>query len=176
MRHGGFSAALAAVALAGALLTHGVQAGTAAPGVSLRPSAHPLLERTLVDELNAVRARHGLPPLRARGTLARAAAGHSQYLSGTARLVHESRGGKPFWTRLVAAGYPRARAMGENLALMPSCRGAVGPLARRVVGMWMASPTHRRNVLDRRFLYAGTSVVSAGDCTRHTVFTADFGG
>ena len=43
----------------------------------------------------------------------------------------------------------------ENLA-----RGGVGP--ERVVGLWMASPAHRANLLDGRLTDAGVAATYAG--------------
>jgi uncharacterized protein YkwD len=57
--------------------------------------------------------------------------------------------------------------VGENLAY-----GAGGLSAQTVVNMWMASPAHRQNLLDREFQRIGVGL--AGGSRR--LATADFGG
>jgi uncharacterized protein YkwD len=130
------------------------------------------MERAVVAHVNRARASHGLPPLRRGAPLARAARGHSRFLAGRGVLQHEDARGRPFWVRLVAAGYPRDRAMGENLAEVGGC--GAGP-ARRAVGLWMGSPGHRANLLSPRYRAIGVGAAATGGCEA-TVLTADFGG
>lgn len=174
MMHGRIlSAALAAVALIA--VPHAAAAadtGDPAP----QATEHPLLERAVAQEVNRVREHRDLPPLRQHDALERAAKHQSRYLVRGTALRHESADGEQFWTRLVGAGYPRQSRMAENLALMPSCRGAVDENARAVVRMWMESPGHRANLLDGHLRHLGVSATSAGGCHRTTIYTADFGG
>jgi uncharacterized protein YkwD len=158
--------AVATLALTGA-------AGTALPAASAdaAPPGRSAAERELLVAVNAVRIAHGLPRLRPSWTLARAARAHSRLLAGTHALSHDGTGGEPFWKRLVRAGFPRNRWLGENLALVPACDGT----AAEVVRMWMDSPGHRANLLSPRFRVVGLGVASSRDCGA-TVFTADFGG
>jgi uncharacterized protein YkwD len=132
----------------------------------------PSLSTAVLREMNRARARHDRPPLRPLSTLARPARAHSGYLLGRGELSHESRDGSPFWTRLVAAGFPRRHAMGENLAMLYGCDAAA---ARLAVRLWMESPPHRANLLSRRFRWAGLGAASDEDCAT-TVITADYGG
>jgi uncharacterized protein YkwD len=121
--------------------------------------------------MNAVRAAHGRRALRVAGPLARPARSHSRYLLRTGLFTHDGPGGAPFHQRLVRAGFPRGRAMAENIAQAPGC----GPrAARETVRMWMASPGHRANLLDPRFRWVGTGAASPGGCSS-TLLTADFG-
>ncbi len=136
------------------------------------PVARADMERVVVAQVNRVRARHGLRPLRPARPLARAARGHSRFLAARGVLQHEDARGRPFWVRLVAAGYPRDRAMGENLAQVGGCGP---PPARRAVALWMASPGHRANVLSPRYRAIGVGAVTTGGC-RAAAVTADFGG
>jgi uncharacterized protein YkwD len=88
------------------------------------------------------------------------------------RLSHSGADGRPFQTRLYGAGYPRTKAVGENLAMAGGCSVDV---SGAVVNMWLNSPGHRRNLLSKRFRKVGVAAVADAACTR-TVFTADFGG
>ena len=85
-------------------------------------------------------------------------------------LSHDGASGAPFWSRIVAAGFSRHRRMAENIAMVDGCgRGA----ARRTVRMWLNSPPHRANLLDRRLRLAGAGVA----CNARTglaIVTADY--
>lgn len=116
------------------------------------------LQRVLVAEMNSVRADHALPPLRRAASLTRAAQSHSRNLVRRGVLSHEGPHGEPFWTRLVAAGFPRTRAMAENIAQVPGCGAAA---MRRTVRMWMASPVHRANLLSSRYRQVGAGAACA---------------
>ena len=162
--------ATAAVALAA--LGIGAGSGAGAQDAAAAPSATaPQVERALIKEMNRVRAKRGLRGLRARATLTRPARAHSRYLLRRGTFAHEGRGGKPFWTRLVAAGYPRTRTMGENLAM--TYGSGVGA-ARRTVRMWMGSAGHRANLLNPRFRYTGAGVARSADFST-VIITADYG-
>lgn len=174
------------MALVGALAASTASA-SAAPEDRVR--AQPGLERAVMREMNAVRVTRGLKPLRGKTSLKRAARKHSGYLARLGRLDHDSAGGKPFWTRLVRAGYPRNSRMGENLALVGGCGRPAGYVqlqrkarkaansseAKRVVRIWLKSPGHRANLLNPRFRFAGAGVVSDGACNA-TMYTVDYGG
>jgi uncharacterized protein YkwD len=90
----------------------------------------------VLAEMNAIRARHGLRPLRSDARLARASRAH--VLDLLARNVFEH--GDVFG-RLRRSGAP-GPLFGENLAMGPSSDGP-----RQFVRMWMNSPPHRRNLL-----------------------------
>lgn len=168
---------LAALAMTAAVLTAwalGPPSGAAAsPHHDRAPRALGVakVERALLVEMNRVRVARGRPPLRSRAVLRRPARAQSRYLLRIGDLRHEGRDGAPFWARLVAAGFPRRRMMGENLALVPDCtRGAV----RRAVRLWMRSPGHRANLLNRRFRWTGAGAAIAPGCAS-VYLTADFG-
>ena len=129
------------------------------------------LERALLAEMNRVRRARGRVALRQIAPLRRAARAQSRYLLRTGTLSHEGPDGSPFWTRLVAAGFPRNRHMGENLAMTSGCDPAS---ARRTVAMWMASPGHRANLLNPVFRVTGTGVAIGAGCSE-TYLTADYG-
>lgn len=129
------------------------------------------LEDALLAEMNRVRTSRGRVALRPLATLRRPARAQSRFLLRTGTLTHDGPDGSPFWTRLVAAGFPRNRHMGENLAMMSGCPADA---ARRTVAMWMASPGHRANLLNTRFRWAGPGVAIGSGCSE-TYLTADYG-
>jgi uncharacterized protein YkwD len=118
-------------------------------------------EIAIVRVMNTVRATHGVPPLRIGRALTRAARAHSRDMARRGYFDHG-----PFVQRLRRFGV-RAGYVGENLA------SGTRPLsAAAIVQMWIASPPHRQNLLDRGFRRIGIGV--AGANTR--LVTADFAG
>jgi uncharacterized protein YkwD len=136
------------------------------------PVRGPSLEAALLTEMNLARARNHRAPLRMLETLTRPARAHSRYLLRAGLFSHDSPDGSPFWTRLERAGFPRTRAMGENLLELGGCNDST---ARLAVQLWMQSPEHRANMLSKKFRVTGLGVASSADCDI-TVITADFGG
>jgi uncharacterized protein YkwD len=118
-------------------------------------------ELAIVRVMNSVRATNGVPPLRIGPALSRAARSHSVDMARRGYFDHG-----PFVQRLRQFGV-RAPYVGENLA------SGTRPLsAAAIVQMWIASPPHRQNMLDRSFRRVGVGL--AGANTR--LVTADFAG
>lgn len=118
-------------------------------------------EVAIVRVMNTVRATNGVPPLRIGPVLTRAARAHSRDMDRRDYFDHG-----PFVQRLRRFGV-RAPYIGENLA------SGTKPLsAAAIVQLWIASPPHRQNLLDRGFRRIGVGV--AGANTR--LVTADFAG
>jgi len=111
--------------------------------------------------MNSVRATNGVPPLRIGRALSRAARAHSVDMARRDYFDHG-----PFVQRLRRFGV-RAPYIGENLASGTKPLGAAA-----IVRMWLASPPHRENLLDRGFRLVGVGL--AGGSTR--LVTADFAG
>ena len=165
--------ALAGPMAAGAAADDASTAPAPAPAAPAAPAkaGAPAIESALLTEMNRVRTDRGRRPLRAVATLQRPARGQSRYLVDLGILDHDGSDGSPFWTRLIAAGFPRGHTMGENLAMVPGC----GPeAAAQTVQLWLDSPGHRANLLNPRFRWVGAGAGSSGDCSS-TVLTADFG-
>lgn len=166
--------------MAAALVCAGAGIGAAAaeqPAVPPGPTptaatGAPRVESALLAEMNRVRTQRGRVALRALPSLTRAARAHSRTLLRAGVFQHDSLDGAPFWTRLVAAGFPASRRMGENLAMVSGCDRSA---ARETVTMWMASPGHRANLLNPRFRFVGSGAATDADCSL-TILTADYGG
>ena len=118
-------------------------------------------EYAIVRAMNAVRARNGVAPLRMGRALTRAARAHSADMARRGYFDHGA-----FVQRLRSFGV-RAPYIGENLAY-----GTQTLTAAAIVQMWIASPPHRENLLDRGFRLIGVGV--AGGATK--LVTADFAG
>jgi len=153
----------------------------AAPASADRSSAtqQKALDRQLLVQVNALRARHGLRPLRLSRGLSAASARHSLQMAGRGFFSHSSADGTAFWKRIQRL-YPskgfRRWTVGENL-VWQSPELKAGDALR----MWMASPSHRANLLSRTWREIGISVVGTpvapGVYRGQTVMiaTVDFG-
>jgi uncharacterized protein YkwD len=126
-------------------------------------------ERKVVRLVNRIRAGHGLRRLRTSRTLARAASSHTHDILRTDTLSHSSADGTPMPTRV--RRYTGADWVGENVAAV----WGRGSAARKVVRMWMASPSHRAVLLSGAAsrIGVGRAVGSMAGAQR-AVFTADF--
>lgn len=90
----------------------------------------------------SLRGENGLPPLGPDARLERAALQQSRLMAGSGRMSHDAARGHGFAARMREGGIAGPAA--ENVA---HARWGVD----EVLGRWMTSPGHRRNMLDARF-------------------------
>lgn len=96
---------------------------------------------------NAERRAAGAVPLQLDLRVVAAAAGHSAYQAQTQKMSHTGSGGSNAGQRLTAAGYSWT-TWGENVAAgQANCD--------LVLAGWLASPTHRANILNPLFRHIG---------------------
>jgi uncharacterized protein YkwD len=164
-----------AVALVGALAAP----ATAADNASRHIEAADALERGVLAEVNALRARHRLAPLRLNTRLTAAADAHSDAMARRGFFSHESSDGSAFWKRVRRFYADRGFgywSVGENLLWSSPSIDAAGALR-----MWLDSPPHRKNLLKREWREIGLSAVHVAaapgvyDGLEVTIVTADFG-
>jgi uncharacterized protein YkwD len=170
--------ALKAVAAACVLACVAVAPATAG-GADPRRAAVDSLEVAVLAEVNALRARHGLAPLRLNVRLVAAADSHSAAMGERGFFRHRSADGSPYWRR-VGRFYGRRGferwSVGENL--LWSSRGIDAGDALR---MWLRSRPHRRNLLRARWREIGLSAVHVPSAPGFfqgrsvTIVTANFG-
>jgi uncharacterized protein YkwD len=144
--------ALRTIALAGMLLLALPSTGAAAaPNPSER----------MVTSINAVRAKHGLKPLRAAPKLLQASSRQAKAVIRSDSFNHSS--------RYRNTGF---RTAGEAMAYN---RGW-STRTRAAIRMWLRSPGHRALVLSRSFRYVGAGI-ARGDLwgSPSTVWVAQFG-
>ena len=125
-------------------------------------------ESSLLTAMNEVRLANGVQPLRADSRLERAARAHSSKMLRTGSFYHGA-----FNARIRRTGV-RAPRVGENLAWGTGRSGE----ARAVLRIWLRSPWHRENMLNRRFHRVGLAMpVGRFAGFRYTrMVTADFSG
>jgi uncharacterized protein YkwD len=137
------------------------------------------LEAAVPVEVNAMRARLHLAPLRLSQPLGRAARSHSLEMARAGFFAHESANGGAFWRR-IQSFYPskgyRIWRVGENLLWAYPDIDAAEALRR-----WMASPPHRAVLTSPGWREIGISAVhlaaGTGEFAGHdvTIITVDFG-
>ena len=137
-----------------------------------------LLETAIRTEVNFHRCRAGLPQVSDAGNgLTRQAHTHSKWMARTGQLAHKSTiaGSATLMQRIKKSGV-RFRTGSENIGMVhryqidnrrfrildaQSCSFATSDgqrlpahsyatLARHIVTLWMGSPGHRKNILDRK--------------------------
>jgi uncharacterized protein YkwD len=110
------------------------------------------LESRLFELTNAERQKFGLPPLRLSSELVALARRHSADMAAHNELSHDSSTGESLEDRLVGAGFYFSGG-GENVARSGS------DAAELINRSLMASPEHRKNILDPDFDTIGIGAV-----------------
>jgi uncharacterized protein YkwD len=111
--------------------------------------------RSVVCLQNRQRRMHGLRPLRASGSLRRAAVRHARDMVRRNYFGHVSFGGRNVVDRVGRTGYARRFAAGENIfyGLPPR------PSPAKVVSAWMASAGHRHQILNPAWHEVGIGAI-----------------
>ena len=142
---------LLAYVLVFALFNLGIKAAhQAAP--SVLGYATDINVQQLLADTNAQRQQAGLPPLTLNSTLSVAAANKAADMFAKDYWAHNSPAGATPWDFITGAGYQYSVA-GENLAKNFSD-------SQGVVDAWMASPSHRENLLKSNYRDVGFAVVN----------------
>jgi uncharacterized protein YkwD len=136
----------------------------------LRPAAPPSSadEERVVDLVNAERALAGLPPLTRQAGLASAASDYATAMADRGLFSHTSPDGSSLQDRGEAHGYLGWTFLGENLA-------AGQDTPERVVRAWMASSTHRANVLSAQACDIGVGRATARGAGYHIYWVMEIG-
>lgn len=129
--------------------------------------------------INAERTGRGLTALAADTQLTAAAQSYSGAMVRDRFFDHVAPDGSTLLTRIEGAtrylAGARSYSLGENLAWGSGLRAT----PRQTVAGWMASPGHRRNILDRSFRQIGIGVVTGapGDAGTQpaATYTTEFG-
>ena len=135
--------------------------------VGLRRGERPDLERfaghaaqrATLCLVNKRRAAHDLRRLRGDKDLREAAQRYARDMVAGGFFGHVSPGGGDLVDRLRASGFispEEAWFVGENIAWGAGRRGT----PRAIVRSWMNSPSHRANILQRRFRHVGIGVAA----------------
>ena len=170
-------AQLLLLALFAVVLWSAASPAAAIPGARAVPMQS--LQSGVLAELNAFRHAHGLGPLRLSSALSAAARQHSVEMADRGYFSHDSANGSTFDKRIARfypMGFHHFWSVGENLLWSSPDVDAAG-----AVKMWINSPEHKANMLNRRWREIGVSAVhsSAAPGTYSgrpvTIVTTDFG-
>lgn len=182
--HRSLVAAIVAAALAGPAAATAQAEATAGAASCAGASVHPddlnraQERRATLCLINAERRERDREPLRHNARLALAGDRHVRDMVAHDYFAHDSRDGRDFVDRIVAAGYVSRRSrgwiLGENLAW------GLGRSAtpRAIVRAWMNSRPHRANILHRGFREIGIAVVPGtptGDDEQGATYATEFG-
>jgi uncharacterized protein YkwD len=149
----------------GATKVAGVQGGAATKSqtvaksvssgpVSTRKDEDDAFEQKVLELINAERQKAGLAPVAYNATLDNSAEKHAVHMASVRKMAHDGIGDGDPGARARAEGW--RQAWGENVAT-----GQTSP--EQVVREWMASPTHRRNILDPNFRNMGVGLTTGSD-------------
>jgi hypothetical protein len=105
----------------------------------------------IISLTNDERINQGLKPLKTNDLLNQAAQQKAGDMFAFDYWAHQSPSGREPWSFLKAVGY-NYRVAGENLA-----RDFMRP--EEVVRAWMASPTHKENIMNPKYREIGVAVV-----------------
>jgi uncharacterized protein YkwD len=164
-------------ALLATIVTCAIAAPSAFASSASGVASAPGLESSVLDGINAVRARNGLAALRAARGLEEAADAHGRAMVTRGFFAHDSLGGEPSWLR-ISRFYPPSPGwrVGENLVWR---RGGLS--AGEAVRAWLDSPPHRVIMLSVVWRQVGIAAIRAARAPGvfggrpATVVVADFG-
>jgi len=111
-------------------------------------------EQRVLELVNQQRSMNGLGAVTYDSRLDQASEQHNAQQAATRSMAHSGIGDGDPGSRIRATGF--ANAWGENVAT-----GQLSP--EQVVAEWMASPGHRRNILDPNFRLMGVSYGTGAD-------------
>jgi uncharacterized protein YkwD len=172
-------ALVALVALLGVSALAPAQASAACRGADAHPNkvSRATVESATLCLLNRERTSRDLRRLKSHSRLRLAAVRHARDMARRNYFSHDSLSGTDLGTRIKRTGYLRSAsnwALGENIAW----GGGRYSTPRSIVEMWMDSPGHRANILNRRFREIGIGV-AIGSPTRDdedaATYVNDFG-
>lgn len=107
--------------------------------------------RSFLDRTNSLRASQGLPALHEHGQLTDKAEAWAQHMARTGRLAHSD----------LSAGLEGLAwtALGENVGMSTPTADTLRTIHEKLA----SSPTHRANMLNRRFTHMGVGVATSAD-------------
>lgn len=126
--------------------------------VALALSATPAFAgpaESVLSAINAARAKAGCPALRLNPKLTAAARTHARAMAEQNFFGHAGKDGSRFSSRIKRQGYDY-RTAAENIAAGQSS-------ASQVVGGWLNSAGHRRNILNCKMKETGIALVYQPD-------------
>ena len=123
----------------------------------------------LVDAVNSLRARNGLPAYSVNAILMNVAQAHSDYQASIGSVTHYGPGGTRPYQRGLAAGYPVAGDLSLGGFYSENIMGGSGYSAQEVVNAWMGDAPHQGTMLSANLTEIGAGVSCSGDFCYFTI-------
>lgn len=130
------------------------------------PAAAADWQSEMISAVNAQRDNAGVAPVQRCASLERAAQAHSEDQAASGTMSHTGTDGSALRVRVERNGYAGWTGIAENVA-------AGQPDTGSVMGAWMNSDGHRRNLLASRSTHIGVGRAQSSDGTWY--WTQDFG-
>jgi uncharacterized protein YkwD len=172
--------AAAALAVTASLLAFGPTATASAACTAADRPAHQITSKqgrkATLCLINKQRAKHGMPKLKARFALRKAAKRHTRRMLKKRCYSHRCPGEPDLVGRISGTSYLPcncAWGVGENIAYGFERRSS----PRAIVKAWMKSAPHRANILNRSFEHIGVGVKPGAPVggSRAATYTTTFG-
>lgn len=132
------------------------------------------IEAAIHDEMNARRADRDLDPLPTKATLDAAARAHSRDMVERGFFAHTAPGDDSFSDHYRDEGVT-CRGLGENILMRSVRADRPDEIAANAVDRWMASRSHRGNVLREAWRGDGVGVAFDGDGSLYATQGFGFG-
>ncbi len=132
------------------------------PGLNV--TARPLARNSrpspsdVIDEVNSLRAAHGLPPYSTNSILMGTAQGQADYMASTGTIGHTGPGGSSVTSRLLAAGYPLAGDLSLGGPRSENVVGGPGMSPSGAVSTWTGDSPHLNTMLSPNLQDIGAGV------------------
>ncbi len=118
---------------------------------------------TVIEAHNRVRAEAKLPPLKVNAQLTEAARAHARDMAEHQKMSHDGSDGSTVSKRVKQRGY-HYQEVGENIATAET--------SDQAMQLWLDSPPHLKNILDKLFSEIGVAMVP--DSEGHQYWCVNF--
>ena len=134
-------------------------------------AAHPAIANSyeLIDAVNSLRAKNGLPAYSINSILMSVAQSHSDYQASIGSVTHYGPGGTRPYERALAAGYPVAGDLSLGGFYSENIMGGSGYTAQEVVNAWMGDAPHQNTMLSANLTEIGAGVSCSGSFCYFTI-------
>ncbi|MBV6396276.1 MAG: hypothetical protein HFACDABA_01874 [Anaerolineales bacterium] len=124
----------------------------------------------LIEAVNNLRAKNGLPAYSINSILMSVAQSHSDYQASISSVTHYGPGGTRPYQRALAAGYSVAGDLSLGGFFSENILAGSGYSARDVVNVWMGDAPHQNTMLSANLTEVGAGVSCSGN---YCYFTLD---
>lgn len=147
-----------------------------APSTRANAMPAPASAFELIEAVNSLRAKNGLPAYSVNSILMGIAQSHSDYQSSIGSVTHYGPGGTRPYQRALAAGYSVAGDLSLGGFFSENILAGSGYSAGDVVNVWMGDAPHQNTMLSANLTEVGAGVSCSGNYCYFTLDAAQPGG